>query len=184
MLGALVGSFAPVPNSYESIATVTSTGSQTSLSFTSIPGTYTHLQIRGISRVVEAAFFSTCVIQFNGITTTSYSVKRVENRSNTIAAFGYANQSSMEMALTAATNFSTDNFGASITDIHNYKDTDKFKTIRSISGASDFVTSNNNGINALNSGNFRSTNAITSITISAYGSTFVAGTTFALYGVK
>jgi len=40
-----------VPNSYESIASVTvGSGGAANVEFTSIPATYTHLQIRGIAR--------------------------------------------------------------------------------------------------------------------------------------
>ena len=48
---ALVGNPVIMPGSYESIATVTvGSGGAASVEFTSIPSTYTHLQIRAIVR--------------------------------------------------------------------------------------------------------------------------------------
>jgi hypothetical protein len=59
LLNTIIGSFstgvAPSTTSYESIATVTvgSGGSAANVEFTSIPATYTHLQIRGIARTAS-----------------------------------------------------------------------------------------------------------------------------------
>jgi len=44
-LGILAASGGGAAGAFESIATVTATGSQTSLTFTSIPNTYQHLQL-------------------------------------------------------------------------------------------------------------------------------------------
>ena len=47
--GIIASSYPRVSNSYESIATVTvGAGGSSSISFTSIPSTYKHLQLRGI----------------------------------------------------------------------------------------------------------------------------------------
>ncbi len=61
----LVGNATFFAGSYESIATVTSTGSSGNLVFSSIPGTYTHLQIRGILRTNDTGTFNNTALRFN-----------------------------------------------------------------------------------------------------------------------
>ena len=57
---------------FESIASATGTGSSDSITFTSIPGTYQHLQISGISRSTNASVgLANLTIRFNSDTTNS-----------------------------------------------------------------------------------------------------------------
>ena len=60
------GAAAGAANSYESIATVTVSTAVASISFTSIPATYTHLQIRWLSRNGEPYVGSWAQLTFNG----------------------------------------------------------------------------------------------------------------------
>ncbi len=63
-----------VTNSYESIATVTvGSGGQATAEFTSIPGTYTHLQLRALARTDYAAASIAFHINFNSNAATNYS---------------------------------------------------------------------------------------------------------------
>ncbi len=50
----LAGNPAVTPPSYESIATASGNGSSATITFSSIPSTYTHLQIRAITRDTSA----------------------------------------------------------------------------------------------------------------------------------
>jgi len=68
----------------------------------------------------------------------------------------------------------------SVCDIFDYRDTNKFKTIRALSGRD----KNGSGSIALRSSLWRSTSAITSITILAGVGTLSSGSHFALYGIK
>jgi len=67
-------------------------------------------------------------------------------------------------------------------DIHDYTSTTKNKTVRTFSGVSD----NNVGGNgvALQTALYRSTNAISSITLVADGTAFATNTVYSLYGIK
>ena len=65
----LNGNAAYKPTDYESIQTVNLTGSQSSITFSSIPGTYKHLQIRGVLRGDRANTGEIVGVQFNGDTT-------------------------------------------------------------------------------------------------------------------
>lgn len=76
-LGIVAGSFPiAVGGDFESIATVTvGSGGASSIEFTSIPGTYQHLQIRGIARTARTGATpkrEAVYIQFNGDTGTNY----------------------------------------------------------------------------------------------------------------
>jgi hypothetical protein len=71
--------------------------------------------------------------------------------------------------------------GVGITDLVDYSDTNKFKTIRSLVGGNINTTV---GYAGLYSGNWRSTSAITSISITPLTGNFSQNSSFALYGIK
>ena len=71
ILGIWASSQQPALNatSFDSIATVTASGSSATVEFTSIPSDYTHLQIRGIAAGVNNTFAD---MTFNSDTGTNY----------------------------------------------------------------------------------------------------------------
>jgi hypothetical protein len=72
-------------------------------------------------------------------------------------------------------------FGAMIVDILDYTNGNKTRTIAGISGAD----RNGAGFVALTSGHYSNTTAVSSINITAFGgSSYIAGTSIALYGIK
>jgi hypothetical protein len=71
-------------------------------------------------------------------------------------------------------------FGAFVLDILDYADTNKYKTIRCLSGDD----RNGSGDIVFTSGNWRNTAAINYIRIYIASINFVTGTQFALYGVN
>jgi hypothetical protein len=170
----LAGNPVILPGSYESIATVTvGAGGTTSVSFTSIPSTYKHLQIRVLS--LASAGGSSATIEFNGTT-----APNALYNTHTL----YGNGSTVTASYTASYNFGPDFQGsasapgATIIDILDYADTNKFKTTRVLGG----YDANGSGIVGLTSNLWRNTVAISSIvikytTISQYSS-------FALYGIR
>ena len=73
ILGILASSRPSAANSYESISTVTLTGTQASIEFTSIASTYSHLQIRLMARSNRAGVVNDSLqLQFNSDTGTNY----------------------------------------------------------------------------------------------------------------
>ena len=72
-------------------------------------------------------------------------------------------------------------FGAVVIDILDYANTNKYKTIRSLSGT-DY--NNTSGAVGLFSGSWRNTNAITTIKITASSANLAQYSQFALYGIK
>jgi hypothetical protein len=160
--------------SFESIATLTSTGSSTSLTFSSIPSTYKHLQIRGIAR---DGVGNPLQIQFNSDTGSNYAWHRLQGNGASTAATGSATQSDINFIGYAEASAST--YGVSIIDIADYASTSKNKTLRTMMG----YDANGTGLMLLNSGLWMNTAAINSIKIIG-SAALTSATTFALYGIK
>jgi hypothetical protein len=139
------------------------------ITFSNIPSTYTHLQIRTYNNGGVGA------VTFNGDTGSNYSRHYLWG-DGSVATSG-ANTSTTSMGVIDYTS-SANVFSSNIVDILDYANTNKFKTVRSLSG----TDANGAGSVLLYSGAWRNTNAITSITIS--GGTAVQYSSFALYGIK
>jgi hypothetical protein len=174
-----------VTNSYESIATVTvGSGGQANITFSSIPNTYKHLQIRGGIRSDRSGEFDELVLmQFNNDTTANYSWHAVDTSisSTPVYAEGASSTASARILATTGAASSSTIMGATIIDILEYKNTNIYKTVRALSGW------NNNTYGALwfGSMNWRVADAIHTIVIKPqYGSNFTEFSKLALYGIK
>jgi hypothetical protein len=169
------------PTSYESIATAVGTGSAGTITFSSIPSTYKHLQIRALVKDTYTASDGAqdAWIQFNGDTASNYSYHRIRGNGTAASSSGVGTNTVMgeNICLTYGT---TTNYGVSVVDILDYANTSKYKTVRSLNGGD----LNGSGFIKLASGCWRSTSAITSITFGGYITAFTTGTQFALYGIK
>ena len=158
-----------VPNSYESIATVTLGGSQASITFSSIPSTYQHLQIRGVARSDRSVTIEGLSIRFNSDTGLNYTYHGVQGNGSSATAFaGWDNDQSLS-SLAASANAGSSIFGAGVIDILDYANTNKYTTIRILTGVNNNDASN--GRAATFSGLWRNTAAITSFTIFSGAST-------------
>lgn len=169
--------------SYESIATVTvGSGGASSIDFSSISGTYQHLQIRLIARVSNADTGDNIFLQFNGDTGSNYSWHYLEGDGSTTYAGGASSQTKILSGRASAANATSSIFGVSVIDILDYSTTgQKYKTVRCLCG----LDRNGSGSVTMESGLWQNTNAITSIKILNGSSTnFVQYTQAALFGVK
>jgi hypothetical protein len=172
-----------VSNSYESISTVTvGSGGSSSIDFTSIPSTYTHLQIRGIARGSRAATQDTLKVIYNNDSAGNYfSYHEIYGDGSSAAAYnGNATNTNNYVDSFAASSASANIFGAMIIDILDYTNTNKYKTNRFLGGND----RNGSGSIAFGSGLWMSTSAITRITISAANGNLSEYSQFALYGIK
>jgi hypothetical protein len=175
---------------YESIESVTLTSATSTISFTSIPATYTHLQIIGIGRTTNTADPATCpnadfLMRFNGDTGSNYAFHLLYG--NTSSATGYALASQTYMFAGRLTNSAAiaSNFGTSVIDILDYKNTNKNKVVRILTGTDNNGTGSFSGFASLESGLWSNTAAITSITLLPTSSAnFTQYSSFALYGIK
>lgn len=187
--GIIASSYPVATNSYESIATVTvGSGGSSSISFTSIPSTYKHLQIRAMVNTNRATYGQDDVwFQVNSDTAANYSQHRLQGNGSSASAGGSANTSSIVLYGTAGTTVSN-MFGVIVLDILDYADTNKYKTFRALGGVdTNGLVAGYGGWMNLESGLWRSTSALTSISFSPTqnGATaFAQYSHFALYGVK
>ena len=169
--------------SFESIATVTGNGSATELTFSGIPGTYKHLQIRGIARDTNGFNVEDLKLIFNSDTSSNYNAHEITGNGTSAAATGGYSYAFVKNAV-AGQNLTANIVGASIIDIHDYASTTRNKTIRSFSGM-DANTGSTVSRVSLSSSLWINTSAITSITIkTVFGYIFSTTSTFALYGIK
>ncbi len=179
-ISLLAGNAAYDPAGTWLIQRTAGTGSSTTISFTSIPTTYKHLQIRTLA---FDGFASTIRVQFNSDTGANYATHLLRGNGTTVDAFGSASTTFISNASVcgAATNTYG---GVGIIDIHDYASTTKNKTVRSFVGWDSNGAASPQGRVWLNSGVWLSTSAITSITLTnAGGSNFTTTSTFALYGM-
>jgi hypothetical protein len=180
-LGIIASSISASLNasSYDSIATTTvGAGGASSITFSSIPSTYQHLQIRVMCQInIGDADFA---IRFNSDTGTNYSKHQIYSYgSGTPIATGTASTSSIPGGVTYTTG--TSNFGVAIIDILDYKETTKYKTARVLTGSD----ANGSGFIFFRSGVWMNTNAVSRIDlIQTTGSSFSQYSSFALYGIK
>ena len=172
------GTSAVFDSDYELIErVVVGGGGSSSITFSSIPSTYKHLQVRSIS----LASISQLSIraQFNGDTGSNYAWHTLYG-DGAGAYSNYNGTSSAFIGSFARGGTSGSTFGASVVDILDYANTSKYKTTRSLSG----LDANGSGVIWLSSGLWQSTSAISSIILYPESGTLNQYTQFALYGIK
>jgi len=168
-------------SSYDSIATTTLSTATASVTFSSIPATYTHLQLRFIARSSRTATQGYIVTRFNGDSGTNYSMHTVEGDGATASSNAYSTVSYGSLYEISAASSTASIFGAGVVDILDYANTNKYKTLRASQGDD----KNGSGRVYLTSGLWQNTAAITSIVFTEYnGFNFEQYSSFALYGIK
>ena len=183
----LVGNTAFDPAAMDSIATITvGSGGASTVTFSSIPSTYAHLQIRAFVQTNRGTYATdSYYLQFNNDTGSNYNYGWIRGNGSTAAAYHYPSAQTMAYVESASgTTVSPNAFGGAVIDILDYQNTNKYKTIRTLSGTDvNGTVAGYGGFVYLSSGLWMNTSAITSIKITG-DSTFQNYTTFALYGIK
>ncbi len=153
-------------NTYEAIATQTLGSAAASVTFSSIPGTYTDLVLifNGTGSTGGNVTF-----QFNGDTSTNYSATILYGDGSSAGSVRVSNQSSMNIG-SVGTGFTTD-----ILNVMNYSNATTYKTAVGRFSRPDEVGSK--------VGLWRSTSAITSIVVGKSSGTYDTGSSFSLYGI-
>jgi hypothetical protein len=169
---------------YESIATAYGSGGST-ITFSSIPSTYTHLQLRCFGRSTFAATASNVQMQLNSDTSSAnYAFHSLNGNGTAAGAEGYSSGtlgSITPITRVAGANATSGIFGTSIVDILDYTNTNKYKTVRVLTGAD----LNGSGLVYLVSGLWLNTSAISTITLTLQDSSnFASGSVFELYGIR
>lgn len=178
-ISGLLGGGAPAGGDYESIQTVTiGAGGASTVTFSSIPSTYSHLQIR--ASFTTASSGNGALINFNSDTGANYTQHNLTGNGS-IAASGAGTSLSYAAVSGYSTGSSTTYPMPVITDILDYANTNKYKTLRTLSG----VDMNGSGEIVLVSNLWLNTAAISTIGIKTVGAVnFNQYSSFALYGIK
>ena len=173
-----------VTNSYASIATQTvGSGGASSITFSSIPSTYTHLQVR-FSWSDSASGTPNSSLSFNNDRTSNYAWHYL-NGDGSSASAGYGLSRGEILLGQNGGSGNSSKFSTAIVDILDYTNINKNKVTRTLTGY------DNNGsggvffISGLYLGGTigNSSNIITSLTLSPT-SNFVQYTSAALYGIR
>jgi hypothetical protein len=165
-------------STYTPIATTTASGSTSTVSFTSISGSYTDLVLVASVRSTAANTVDILNVRLNNDSSTLYSYTRLTGDGSSAA-------SARETGLTAwrigynipAANAASGTYGLDIFQLQNYSNTTTYKTALWRNSAA--------GIEAAASAClYRSTSAITQIELGFGVGNLAAGSTFTLYGIK
>jgi hypothetical protein len=163
------------------IQRVAGTGSSGTITFSSIPQNYKHLQLRCMTRsTVSAAVDYFSVTRFNSDSGNNYSYHYLFGNGSSAGSGGSFSQSTLAWPTILGNTATANCMTTSILDIHDYASTTKNKTVRTFEG----WDANGTGAVYVNSALWQSTAAINSITIVAPSSAnFLSTSTFALYGM-
>jgi hypothetical protein len=162
-------------NTYEAIATQTLGTAAASVTFSSIPGTYTDLVI--VIAIAGLSAQETPNMYFNGDNSALYSTTQIIGNGSTASSNSTSN-------LTYFYGIGSKNAGQTtgvsniIVQIPNYSNTTTFKNM---------ISRNNSTPTEVNAivGLYRSTSAVSSINFTVQGgNTYSTGTVFSIYGIK
>jgi hypothetical protein len=177
---------AGVASSYDLLETVTLSSTASEIEFTGL-GSYTdyqHLQIRAtLQDNTDSSNVNNYYIKLNNFTSTQYPRHAMFATGSGILASGSTGTTSGMLFFDSyvAGGSDSSNFGAAIIDILDFASTNKFTTVRAISGATKPAGQKAIG---LYSGLMRDTNAVTSIQITTATNLNNTGCKFSLYGIK
>lgn len=177
----LAGNDAYIPSDYESIATVTGTGSNTTITFDNIAGTYQYLQLRILARDAQATTGRNITIRANNDTGSNYARHELTGDGATASAAGQGSLTSIGAYTIPAASATANIYGAYIIDLHDYASTTKTKTFRILGG---YDVNGTGGTIRLQSGLWNSTSAVTRLDIISNGAGFTTSSVVALYGIK
>ena len=160
---------------FDSLQTVTvGSGGTSSISFTSIPSVYKHLQIRAMT-MASAGATTNGITWINSDTTgTNYYTHNLTGNGSTAAAGSY------NYPYTPFFGGGTSAPQGIIMDLLDYTDTNKYKTFKILSG----YDANGSGNMSFTSQLWKNTAAITSIQITLTSGNWAQYSKFALYGIK
>ena len=162
----------PIVGAYDALATVTvGAGGQSSITFSGIPQTYTHLQVRG-NAITGALGWVT--LRFNGDSGSNYAFHEFRGDGSVASA----NQVSSGVGYQSFLHNTT--VGSGVINILDYANANKNKTAQALGG----YDANGSGYISATSGLWLNNSVINSFTIYSTTSTFSQYSTFSLYGVR
>lgn len=179
--GILAASGAGAAGAYEHIQSTILTGSQASVTFSSIPATYKHLQIRYTARATSG-YQPTLFVRMNGQTGTTYSEHALGGNGSIVFSEGYSSQTSIRTIAIVGGDDTANIYGAGIVDILDYASTSKNTTIRAFHALPNAAVARQ--VRLASGLIYNYTPAITSIEFFTSSNDLVSGSRFSLYGIK
>lgn len=172
-----VSSFA---NNYDSLSTVTvGSGGASGVTFSNIPQTYQHLQLRVLLRDTNGVALTSSYLRWNSSTTWSlYASHGLRGNGASATVVALTGSDSWLHDAVAAGSAPANVFSAAVIDILDYSSTSKNTVLRSLGGAD----LNGSGMVEMSSSLYASTSAISTFQI--IGSNYAQHSTFALYGIS
>jgi len=154
-------------------------GSGAVRTFSSIPQTFTHLQLRVFLRDTFSGAATNAFVRFNGDAGSNYAYHYLNGNGSSAASGASLSQSYLPIGNDPAGTSTANVYGSFIVDILDYTNTNKNKTTRTLGG----FDANGSGIVSLYSGLWLNTAAITSIQCGADSLGDAPGTYLSLYGI-
>lgn len=184
--GIIASSYFAPQGDFESIATVTvGSGGAADVTFTSIAADWQHLQIRAFARTSRATYgVDSLRFQLNTDTGSNYSWHHLRGDGSATESAAGSSTSYMECQRILGTTTGS-GFGGFIMDFLDYKDTNKYTTVRVLGGVdTNGLVGGIGGAVMITSGSWRNTAAVTSIKLYGDAANFAQYSHFALYGIK
>jgi hypothetical protein len=172
-----------MPSTYTPLGTTKLTTAASSYTFNSFSSAYTDLRLVVVARSTlnggTGGGADQVGLQFNGITTTTYSITQLFGSGTSAATGVQTNQTSLGIGnIPVGDSIVSPSFQMVVADIMQYSNPSIFKSVYGISGPSGDYSLHRMGT-------WRSTSAITSVTVlSSGGNQWAVGTTLTLYGIK
>ena len=169
-----------MPATYEPISTQTLSSVQSTITFSSIPATYTDLVLVSSTRSQSSGSGDDNIgYRFNGDTATNYSRTTMTGDGTSASSFRGTNDNALYIALQNLSTAPANTFSPNILQVFNYANTTTFKTSLSRVSLSGSATRACVGL-------WRKTpEAITTISVFSLAvANFSVGSTFTLYGIK
>lgn len=167
---------------YELITSTVLSSSAATVTFSSIPQTYKHLEIRMVTSDTNSAnrWLSGISLGFNSDTAANYAYHYLEGSGGSVTASGGINGTDILLRNVTTGTFTAGIHGAAVASILDYSNTSKNTTVRYLGGC---YANSENGI-FFGSGHWRNTNAITSLSIVGTFTAFTTTSRFSLYGIR
>lgn len=168
-----------MPTTYEPIATQTLGSAASSVTFSSIPSTYTDLVLVITAKNVSAGSVR-LDLTFNSDTASNYSTTRMYGNGSTASSDRFNNATALDIGFLPGS--SGNGFGFVLCNIQNYSNATTNKTC--IYRWNSQTATSGNQYTTAGVGLWRNTSAITTIRLVFAGETIDTGSTFTLYGIK
>ena len=174
--GFQAGSSVPIVGDFESIATTTvGAGGQSTITFSSIPQTYTHLQLRCFMQLATPGILGIQVGNNSADTSANYSTHVFDGAGAGASSGAGVNETRMGILYPIQAAWT-----GAVIDFLDYSNINKYKTVRSFMGQD----ANGSGYVRFAGASWRSTSALNTIVLTPSSGNVNQYSSFALYGIN